>query len=641
MLGNQNQLAREVSFISRMDIYVDGIPASVHDRNQFVTVTILRYGLELDLLSGGTLCDSVYRRVIHGIHTVDLKLYAADTKLIKELYIESLALPQGLTWCDFKRRISGRIHYKWILTIVERLFSSPGKVIQWLSFDERLQTDSNQDISAEIAAYLDFEKDLECRTYDETLLTELSDIISEWFSDAVPAYTAPNCKFGPGATAELGRASAVRKAQEFNLDPSVLDLFGDIYYRDEDELAFEGGNPSYTNRIIFVPKNALKHRIISAEPTWLTWFQQILKDDLYKYVEDNPAMFSWFSNQERSRNYALLGSLDGSYATVDQSNASDSITVTMVRELFKHTPYCELLMRTRSTMAKLPDDSIVRLTKFAPMGSATCFVVLTTCMLAICELSIRRTFGRYAKSDDYVVYGDDVIIKTDAYPEFVRICEALGFEINRTKTYASRTGRVYRESCGIECIDGVDITPLRYSRFQEPVYSKAPIDPNWWASTVDLINRMQLAHYESMRSACVGLIKLSTERGDRRKRLLSARIWKSLLRVDEDDFKSGDDGPLAVITPNNTATNYHCKTRMNANLQRLECRVLTPIQKSVDHNSEPKALELWYYRSSVAEHLAGVDPNTYDVFGSDPLMQGCAGPSGRPIWVWAWVPIER
>jgi hypothetical protein len=566
MFLNQNQLAREIVSISRTAVTVAGKPADQHDRNQFLSVTLLRYGLEADLLGHSCLGECLYRRVVHQLVAVDLQYYAED---YKELKMSFLALwqvsPEEFPWREFKRRVSGKIHYKWTLVVLEKMVaSSPAAALQWLAFDERLLLTTNKDdISKEIDAYVSFEEDLSGRSYPEDLTDHLSLILSDWLSEFSLGEALPDPTFGPGAVAEWsGRLPQLSKALRCVYDADTVDKLCEFYYCDVDDLIVgKPGKASFQNRIIFVPKNALKHRIISAEPCWLSWLQQGIKRPLYDYVEKHPKMFTWFSDQAKSRELARKGSIDGRYATIDFSSASDAVTKTLVQAVYKRTWIVDPLLLTRSTTALLPDGRIISLEKFAPMGSATCFVTMDLLFLSICELAIRTALGRPGAVGDYVVYGDDVIIRQDAVQQFLNMCDQLGLRVNADKTYCDpTTPHLYREACGIEAMDGADVTPLRYSRFQEPILASGPVDVTWWTSMISLMNRCLVEyHYDQTRSVLVECIKRSIARGDARKRELARSIWEHALRIDRSDYLEGFDGPLAVVVPDGTATNYHCK----------------------------------------------------------------------------------
>jgi hypothetical protein len=561
------------------------------------------------------------------------------------------------------------------MVVAEKLYYSPGAMLQWLAFDERLQTDSNEDVSDEISSYIDFEEELRTYTYDDELTSKLNQIVYDWLVDFEPSLELPRPKFGPGATAEYGRIPALSKAMKLVYDEQRVRHICELFYCDVDDMMVgTPGEASYTNRIIFVPKNALKHRIISAEPTWLTWLQQAIKNPLFDYVEKHPAMFTWFSDQSKSRECAQLGSLDGSYATIDFSSASDSITVPLVREVYANLPLKELLLGTRSTTAEMPDDSLVSLTKFAPMGSATCFATMDIIFLSICELSVREVSGRKGRPGDYVVYGDDVAIRTEYTDTFLHLCDRLHLKINKDKSYADPKGtRLYRESCGIECLDGVDITPVRYSRFQEPILATAPIDRKWWESTIDLMNRLLIdRRYLHTRSAIVELIKLSISRGKAARKAVSQSIWHHALRIDESDYEVGQDGPLAIVVPDNTATNFRCQYRQintakglqNA-YQRPEVKCRVPLAKPKDPHlvddpaAEQALMGLWFFSTRLGQsdpmegpdekemrHIMEYYPSMIDKLlkRSDPVRKdesvvASAAGTEPDKWVWSWCSV--
>jgi len=59
------------------------------------------------------------------------------------------------------------------------------------------------------------------------------------------------------------------------------------------------------------------------------------------------------------------------------------------------------------------------------------------------------------------VYGDDIIVPVDTLVHVIRYLEAFGLKVNTDKTFG--TGK-FRESCGGDYYDGVDVTPVRVRR---------------------------------------------------------------------------------------------------------------------------------------------------------------------------------
>jgi hypothetical protein len=82
------------------------------------------------------------------------------------------------------------------------------------------------------------------------------------------------------------------------------------------------------------------------------------------------------------------------------------------------------------------------------MGNGSTFVLETLIFAGAC----------YAVgSKDFSVYGDDIIIETELFDDLVAFLRFLGFKLNHQKSY---TAGPFRESCGVNAYDGVDITPF-------------------------------------------------------------------------------------------------------------------------------------------------------------------------------------
>jgi hypothetical protein len=276
---------------------------------------------------------------------------------------------------------------------------------------------------------------------------------------------------------------------------------------------------------------------------------------------------------------------------------------------------------------------------------------MTLIFSAICEHAIRTALGRYSRNDDWVVYGDDVIIRKEAVAVFEDSCRKLGLKVNTDKSYSDpATPHYYRESCGIEAADGVDCTPIRYSRFQDPIVARAPVDVKYWASVFTLMNRCftENAWYENMRSVVVECIKRSIQRGEARKQAIARTIWDNALRIDYSDYAAGFDGPLAVVVPDGTATNYRSQSGYDADYQRKYIRVRAPRVEPVDVRKRIEddaangdlstleaALHLWSFKAADRE-LTEADKFDYldeDVEVRESLLRSVAGVQALR-WVW-------
>lgn len=219
-------------------------------------------------------------------------------------------------------------------------------------------------------------------------------------------------------------------------------------------------------KLVFVPKSLLAYRSISMEPSSLMWVQQGVKDALVSYCNRDRRLSRRFrpDDQEPNRVGAWLGSIDGSFATIDLTAASDSVSWSLVRKWFRETFLYRWMVCTRSTSVLLPDGAEMALKKYAPMGSALCFPTETLIFCAITECAIREC-GADPRNSDYRVYGDDIVVETDFVSAVVDRLRKNGFTVNPKKSFWASSERfTFRESCGGEYLNGYDVTPCRISR---------------------------------------------------------------------------------------------------------------------------------------------------------------------------------
>lgn len=270
--------------------------------------------------------------------------------------------------------------------------------------------------------------------------------------------------------------------------------------KDYNPFAKESDNPVHRyNRFVSVPKNWKKKRSISAEPPGLQFFQQAIRSDLYHTIEHD----GWwgrrlrFSDQSRSRALALKSSADGTYATIDLSSASDSVTKDLVSRVYKCTSLKLWLMATRSTTTVVNETVTIHdVKKFAPMGSATCFPVESMIFVLISELAIRDSMqGKYTYKP-CCVYGDDIIVPTYAAETLCGYLQTLGFTVNTEKSFVRG---YFREACGIEGWNGYPVNPLKLKK----VYSLSRVGDGGSATFDDvhriahLVNALQMKGFHA------------------------------------------------------------------------------------------------------------------------------------------------
>lgn len=218
-----------------------------------------------------------------------------------------------------------------------------------------------------------------------------------------------------------------------------------------------------TAKVVLVPKDSRGPRLISCEPLEVQWIQQGLGRALQAQIETSRYTRGHvnFTDQLVNRRLALEGSKTSEWVTLDMKEASDRVRLDLVERLFSgHPRLLEALKATRSTATCLPDGTVMRLRKFAPMGSSLCFPVESLVFYALAVSAIkheRKTSWRDAMRSVYV-YGDDIIVKKKDYVILMQLMPKVGLMFNQSKCC---TARFFRESCGCDAYVGVDVTPTR------------------------------------------------------------------------------------------------------------------------------------------------------------------------------------
>jgi len=202
----------------------------------------------------------------------------------------------------------------------------------------------------------------------------------------------------------------------------------------------------------------------------MQYAQQAVKrafdEEIEKGHDTPPFQFIRYLDQTPNQRMAKEGSLSGSLATLDLSEASDRVSIQHVELLLQNHPHLfRAVMACRSSKAEVPGHGVIHLAKFASMGSALTFPLEAMVFTTVVFLGIESQLNRQLTKKDIKsffgkvrVYGDDIIVPTDFAVSVVRTLELFGFKVNRNKSFW--TGR-YRESCGKEYFDGYDVSITR------------------------------------------------------------------------------------------------------------------------------------------------------------------------------------
>lgn len=280
-------------------------------------------------------------------------------------------------------------------------------------------------------------------------------------------------KHGPGAVVEHYTQNSKYSAKRWHTRlepyfPSDAFVFcsTEHFAEEGDKLIEVPEDQEEPVKVTLVPKTLKTPRIIAIEPCCMQYAQQSLSRYLVSRLES-----SWltrghinFSDQTVNQKLAVSASSDGQLATVDLSDASDRVSLSIVEHMLRINPdLLGSILACRSKAAKLPSGEVIPLKKFASMGSAVCFPIEAMVFYTIIIASLLReqklpyTFRNiYMVSRDVYVYGDDIIIPVNMAHAVFRSLSLLGMKVNFSKTYVNG---YFRESCGVDVYKGIKVTP--------------------------------------------------------------------------------------------------------------------------------------------------------------------------------------
>jgi hypothetical protein len=306
-------------------------------------------------------------------------------------------------------------------------------------------------------------------------------------------------KHGPGAVADKLTSNGKYKqstwtsrlAKVFPLDKYLLP--NARYYESLEKVTILEPGDEIPVKVISVPKTLKTPRIIAIEPACTQYMQQaLLRSFLVAYNRDELLRgLIGFDDQVPNQDMARQGSLNQETATLDLSEASDRVSNQLVRAMLHQWPNLqEAFDASRSRRADVPGHGIIRLAKFASMGSALCFPVEAMVFTTIIFLGIQQSLNRpLTKKDIYSflgsvrIYGDDLIVPRSHVLTIVQALEHFGARVGLDKSFW--TGK-FRESCGKEYFNGTDISIVRVRQ----VLPHTIADATGVISTVSMRNQL-------------------------------------------------------------------------------------------------------------------------------------------------------
>lgn len=289
-----------------------------------------------------------------------------------------------------------------------------------------------------------------------------------------------NMMVGPGSAQKADSTSMVHKlfmGEMSYCNPYLIPLYrsalaGTGSWADAEMHRFQkfGYTKVKGGKLFFAPKNAEISRTCCTEPNLEMLFQKAAG----AFIELRLGRHFGISLSEQpdfNRELARRGSLDGSFGTIDLVSASDSIGLQRLLRYFPTGFLKTILMASRCETAVLPDGRDVVLRMISTMGNGFTFP-LQTIIFACVVRAAYDVMGFPCKSprDQFGVFGDDIVVRHEAYDFVCRMLVKLGFEVNVRKSFNSGN---FRESCGHDYVSGVNIRGVYCRSLETPqeVYS--------------------------------------------------------------------------------------------------------------------------------------------------------------------------
>ncbi len=281
-------------------------------------------------------------------------------------------------------------------------------------------------------------------------------------------------RHGPGAVVEKLRGNAkfsnrtwTSRLQRAMPADNYVFSNSEAWLTGHESLSFLSKDEEPPVRVIFVPKTAKTPRVIAIEPVHMQYTQQAFMSAFVDGIESDPLLGRsiHFTDSSINSSLARKASIDKSLATLDLSEASDRVHAALAAALFGSYPDLRrAIFACRSAKAKLPTGEIIRLKKFASMGSALCFPVESMVFFTLCVLAGLRVRGKpvslpYIKdvASKITVFGDDLIVPVAWSEMCVNMIESVGLRVNRSKSFSNGS---FRESCGTDAYKGHLVTPV-------------------------------------------------------------------------------------------------------------------------------------------------------------------------------------
>lgn len=216
------------------------------------------------------------------------------------------------------------------------------------------------------------------------------------------------------------------------------------------------------NRLSSVPKNKDTNRTTCTEPSLNMYYQLGIKHIVEQMLIDRYSLHVGGERQQQEINKRLArrSSRDSSLATIDLKDASDTISLPLIRFLYPQE-VVTVLERVRSPETQAFNEWH-ELNMLSTMGNGFTFPIMTHLFASLLRVLYRNNNLAFT-ADTFGVFGDDIICLSEVYEEVVALLESVGFRVNLDKSF--HTG-FFRESCGGDYYHGFDVRGIYIKRIE-------------------------------------------------------------------------------------------------------------------------------------------------------------------------------
>ena len=296
------------------------------------------------------------------------------------------------------------------------------------------------------------------------------------------AFLASHFRCGPGASRGADSRNFYTKLFDSHhtcTSPQVLALFRAAIRSSETwSSAYKHWSKSFRTKIVngnslfTVPKTTDISRTCATEPLLNMLFQQSVGEFITQRLKER-FKIDLSRQPEINRRLTRIGSIDGTYGTIDLSSASDSIAQSLCSWSIPSS-VLRWVNLFRSPMTRLPSGQEVELRMVSTMGNGFTFP-LETAIFASAVRAVYLAKGISLGLDQnsnpsWSVFGDDIVVRQDCYHSVVLLLQRLGFKVNVGKSFNSGP---FRESCGYDMWHGFNIRAVHVTSLEtdQDVYS--------------------------------------------------------------------------------------------------------------------------------------------------------------------------